>query len=55
MNGVGKIYKSTRKQVLKDIWLSFLLWREDWRTRSERRWKELAPAHHCWVGHRLPG
>jgi ATP-binding cassette ChvD family protein len=23
MNGVGKIYKSTRKQVLKDIWLSF--------------------------------
>ena len=23
MNGVGKVYKSTRKQVLKDIWLSF--------------------------------
>ncbi|MDE2996219.1 MAG: energy-dependent translational throttle protein EttA [Bacteroidota bacterium] len=23
MNGVGKIYRSTRKQVLKDIWLSF--------------------------------
>ena len=23
MNGVGKIYKTTRKQVLKDIWLSF--------------------------------
>lgn len=34
MVGVSKIIPQNRKQILKDIYLSFFLWRQDWHHRT---------------------
>ena len=52
MKGLGKVHPPDTK-VLEDIWLSFLLRREDRRARPERRRQELAAEDHGRRGHEL--
>ncbi len=53
MKGLTKVYPPNR-EVLKDIWLSFLPGRQDRRARPQRRGQEHAAADHGGPGHRVP-